>query len=96
MLAPMCQHGQRSVVGVYGGHLRNRKRVRTIGVYGEGVRDSVRKVDKGGPDFNVDDGRKAMGIDWMTIAELCQAIPPAYSEWIGRRFLEAYMEQESA
>ncbi len=30
----------------------------------------------------------AMGIDWMNRAELAQAIPPAYTEWIGRRILE--------
>jgi hypothetical protein len=28
-----------------------------------------------------------MGIDWMTLTELCQAIPPAYTEWIGTRLL---------
>lgn len=28
-------------------------------------------------------GRQAMGIDWMTGKELAQAIPPAYTEWIG-------------
>jgi hypothetical protein len=30
----------------------------------------------------------AMGIDWMDEAGLSQAIPPAYTEWIGRRIME--------
>jgi DNA (cytosine-5)-methyltransferase 1 len=29
----------------------------------------------------------AMGIDWMELHELSQAIPPAYGEWIGRQAL---------
>lgn len=33
------------------------------------------------------DMRKAMAIDWMTRTELSQAIPPAYSEFIGRAAL---------
>ena len=83
VLAPECRHGQRvATMGVYGGHLRNRKRARTIGIYGEGVRDSVRKMDKGVEDFDVNQGREAMDIHWMTLAELCQAIPPAYSEFL--------------
>lgn len=32
---------------------------------------------------------KAMGIDWMTQKELAQAIPPAYTEWLGNIYLES-------
>jgi DNA (cytosine-5)-methyltransferase 1 len=84
VLAPACRHGSGDVIGVYAGHQRNRQRVPTIGIHGEGCRDSRRKHDRGVADFTVEDGRKAMGIDWMTLAELCEAIPPAYSEFIGR------------
>jgi len=31
--------------------------------------------------------KKAMGIDWMNAKELCQAIPPAYTEFIGKALL---------
>ena len=74
-----CQH-RGSVIGVYGGHARNR--TRTIGV-GKGARDSRRKSDRGVADFTADEARVAMGIDWMSITELSQAIPPAYTQHIG-------------
>ena len=64
---PICQHGQHSrVIGVYGGHGRDRRR----------------KVNT--QDFSTEARRKAMGIDWMTGQELSEAIPPVYSEFIGK------------
>ena len=34
-------------------------------------------------------GCEAMGIDWMTVEELSEAIPPTYTEYIGKYLLEA-------
>lgn len=37
--------------------------------------------------FSIKTGSKAMGIDWMTKGELAEAIPPAYTEFIGKQML---------
>ncbi len=37
---------------------------------------------------NLAHAREAMGIDYMTRQELSEAVPPAYTEWIGRRLME--------
>jgi len=44
-----------------------------------------RNVSKG----TRDEWRAAMGIDWMTRKELTQAIPPAYTEYVGQWLMKA-------
>lgn len=60
----------------------------------DGSTNSHRGMSTGGEyicvavhNFLADEARKAMGIDWMTSRELAQAIPPAYTEWIGRQLI---------
>jgi DNA (cytosine-5)-methyltransferase 1 len=45
---------------------------------------------------DVPEARRRMGIDWMTQGELAQAIPPAYTEHIGRALLAAIEAGEAA
>jgi DNA (cytosine-5)-methyltransferase 1 len=73
ILGPKCQHSRKPVIGLYGGHQRNRKR--------------AGGSHSGTPDFTIADGRAAMGIDWMTLNEMSQAIPPAYGRFIGEAAL---------
>lgn len=60
-------------------------RGRTIGVYGSGTNSYHRA--KFGRCVKESEKREAMGIDWMTRKELTQAIPPAYTEYIGRQLI---------
>ena len=39
---------------------------------------------------SIEDGRRAMGIDWMNRDELSEAIPPAYTKYIGEQFLTQF------
>lgn len=41
----------------------------------------------------LEEARAAMGIDWMGWRDLCESIPPAYSEWVGARLLAALEER---
>ncbi len=58
----------------------------TICVVGHGGNS---RIDSGINKWSADEGRKAMGINWMSRDELSQAIPPAYTEFIGRQLMKA-------
>lgn len=45
--------------------------------------------------FTVADAGAAMGIPWMPMRYLSQAIPPAYAEWIGRQALQTLEASDS-
>lgn len=47
----------------------------------------------GGGNCSVRAARDAMGIDWMLKRELNEAVPPAYTEYIGKRLMEVINEQ---
>jgi DNA (cytosine-5)-methyltransferase 1 len=45
---------------------------------------------------NADYARLAMGIDWMNRDQLSQAIPPAYTEYIGKQLMAALGQERAA
>jgi DNA (cytosine-5)-methyltransferase 1 len=63
----------------------HRRQGRPVGVYGSKGDD----IPKGGKTAaTVEEAQEAMGIDWMPRwGELKEAIPPAYTEWIGRQLM---------
>jgi DNA (cytosine-5)-methyltransferase 1 len=73
-----CAHGQNPWNPAYG-HATGRKR-RRVPVIGEWrIPEPLQQA--------------AMGIDWMTLAELQEAIPPAYTEYIGCALLDHLAER---
>lgn len=103
MLAPFCRHAANRVCGAYGGHGRDRRRTvtvvskqggyspKTVGVWGHAGGKSRRD---GTQMFNVRERKEAMGIDWMSDYELSQAVPPAYSEFIGKQAMQFLAHRE--
>lgn len=74
---PDCNHNIRKPQFDVYEHYHWRKS-RFVPVYGNGDKTKASHV-----------WNQAMGIDWMTRKELTQAVPPAYSEYLGRQLIEA-------
>lgn len=60
-----------------------------VGVYGHGGHSGKHRM------LYRDEASKAMGIDWMSRDEMSQAIPPAYTEYIGRYLLAQVKRQNT-
>jgi len=63
------------------------------GVYRDGP--YVAAYGKGGGKATVPEMQAAMGIDWTDVhEELTEAIPPAYTQWLGTRYAEQHRAAE--
>ena len=81
MLVPPCSHNG-PTIGLYGDHARDRRRRESTGERGRDFPDR----DK------LDLGRRAMVMPWAKRwREITEAIPPAYTQYIGRAFLEQFV-----
>lgn len=57
-----------------------------VGVYGKtGAGANRGRPRAAGRKNDIAEWRRAMGIDWMSVAEISQAIPPAYTKYIGEQ-----------
>lgn len=73
LMAPPCAHGQQTARFAPATNRTNLRRTVEVGVWR----------------IPLDVQQQAMGIDWMTLPELSQAIPPAFTEHIGEQLLSA-------
>ena len=59
------------------------EKLRAIGIYGHGKGGSGLRARTA----NADQARRLMGIDWGNREGITQAVPPAYTEYIGEQLL---------
>lgn len=61
----------------------------------QGYGNPTRMCGVGGHNFQLETASQAMGIDWMTREEISQAIPPAYTEYIGKYLMQAVITSKA-
>jgi DNA (cytosine-5)-methyltransferase 1 len=78
LLAPTCQHDKRPVIGIYGAHVRHRRR-------------PTGKNHRSGSNLPWEYAFAAFGvpIGSMTLTELSEAIPPIFARFIVEAFLRS-------
>ncbi len=95
LLGQRCQHRKFKPVAVWGDGRFSRQEARAkarkeryVAVYG----DNPQETNGMRPGWNraetLKEASDAMGIDWMVWKEITQAIPPAYTQFIGKQLIE--------
>ena len=69
---------------IIGSGCKHKEQGRPVGIYGS-MRDEI--PGGGHTAKTIEQAREAMGIDWMIWGELVEAIPPVYTETIGKQIL---------
>ncbi len=85
LLTPPCPSHDQDYYVIFGHEVRNRVR---MGPDPKGTRCGRRN--------DIETGRKAMGIDWMSRRELSEAIPPAYAEFLVRQVIRIIRNRKYA
>lgn len=82
-------HRKHEVVIGYGRMVNDRHKGTLNSSSAKGAWGKQQMITVAGGQFSKPDGERALGINWMSKDELAQAIPPAYSEFIARQWLES-------
>ncbi len=74
-----------SNLSLIGTQCDHRTQGRPVGIYGS-MKDEI--PGGGRTAHSMDEAKAAMGIDWMIWSELVEAIPPAYTHYLGKQIKE--------